>query len=144
MPRKSGRLTPIERTVAAVYAETGSQGFAAHKAGITQPGASMALSRPAVREEVLRIQMERLVGEGVPAALNCLLEITGNPKAPAGARVQAAKVLMDKAGFGISDAMQGKEPHEMSPGELAEAIAKLEAMAAAKATPVGPGPDVFD
>ena len=146
MMRRNGRLTQAEGTFVAHMAATGDTAYAAAKAGYTQPGreGGRLLDRPLVREEVLRLQMERLVGEGVPAALNCLLEITGNPKAPAGARVQAAKVLMDKAGFGISDAMQGKEPHEMSPGELAEAIAKLEAMAAAKATPIGPGPDVFD
>ena len=146
MPDQNGRLGRQERAFAATYAATGDKTYSAAKAGYAKPenAAWKALQRPLVREEVLKVQMERLVNEGVPAALNCLLEITGNVKAPAGARVQAAKVLMDKAGFGIADAMQGKEPHEMTPAELADAIAKLEAMAAAKATPIGPEPGIFD
>lgn len=144
MPRKNGHLTRQETVVAAVYAETGSQGFAAHKAGISQPGASLALQRPAVQAEIARLQTEKLFNVALPAAVACVIEVLTNAKAPAGARVQAAKLTFDRT-LGVIDGAQGKEAHEMSGSELADAIARLEDIAAARAKPVTPPEiSVFD
>jgi hypothetical protein len=132
MPLKSGALTPQERKVAGVYAVTGDQGYTAYKAAISQPGASKALSRPAVQAEIARLQVERLFTEALPAAVSCLVSLIKNEKAPAGARVQAAKVVMDRT-LGAGDAAHGKEPHEMSGEELARAINELTRVAADRA-----------
>ncbi len=56
-------------------------------------------------------------------------------KAPAGARVQASKVVLDRT-LGQQDDGERKEPHEMTPAEIADAIGKLEAMAAERAKPI--------
>jgi hypothetical protein len=103
---------------------------------------SRSLQRPAVQAEIVRIQTERLFNDLLPAALTCLGSIIANDKAPAGARVQAAKVVIDRT-LGRDDAFGGKEPHEMTGEELSEALAKataqieaLEARAAAKARPI--------
>lgn len=135
MPLKSGALTGQERKVAEVYAVTGDQGYSAHKAGLTQPGASKALSRPAVQAEVARLQVERLFVEALPAAVTCLVSLIKNEKAPAGARVQAAKVVMDRT-IGAGDAGASKEAHEMTGEELARAIDELTRVAAERARPV--------
>ncbi len=144
MPLKTGRMTMREQSVARVYADTGSQGFAAHKAGISLSGAGKALDRPAVQAEIARLQTERLFNEALPLAVACLVEIMQNAKAPAGARVQAAKLTFDRT-LGVLDGAQGKEAHEMSGSELADAIARLEDIAAARAKPITPPESsVFD
>lgn len=150
MPRKNGHLTNQERAIAAAYADTGSQGFAARQAGVQQPAASKALQRPAVQAEILRVQQERLTNDLLPLAVRCVEEILTNVKAPAGARIQAAKLVFDRT-LGVQGALGDKEPHEMSGSELADAIAKLEAMAADRAKPIeaevlddAPGAGIFD
>lgn len=150
MPRKNGHLTNQERAIAAAYADTGSQGFAARQAGVQQPAASKALQRPAVQAEIMRVQQERLTNDLLPLAVRCVEEILTNVKAPAGARIQAAKLVFDRT-LGAQGALGDKEPHEMSGSELADAIAKLEAMAAARARPIdaeviddAPGQGIFD
>jgi len=144
MPLKTGRMTMREQSVARVYADTGNKGEAARIAGITQRGAEMALERPAVQAEIARLQTERLFNEALPLAVQCLVEILTNAKAPAGARVQAAKLTFDRT-LGVLDGAQGKEAHEMSGSELADAISRLEDIAAARAKPVStPESSVFD
>lgn len=114
---------------------TGSQAFAQHHAGMSSGGVSLALQRPAVQAEIARQQVERLFTEALPAAVTCLVNLIQNEKAPAGARVQAAKVVMDRT-LGRDDAEGGKAPHEMSGEELAKAIEELTRLAADKAMPV--------
>lgn len=150
MPRKNGNMTRQERAIAGAFAETGSQKAAAQIAGLSQPGASLALQRPAVQAEILRIQQERLTNDLLPLAVRAVEDILRSDKAPAGARIQAAKLVFDRT-LGAQDALGGKEPHEMTGSELADAIAKLEAMAASKARPIEdatvvddtPGGDIF-
>lgn len=139
MPRKKGGLTRQEKVFAETIAGTGDKHYAAAKAGYSQPavGAHRALARPIVHAEIARIQTDRLFNELLPAAINCLAEIIASPKAPAGARVQAAKLVMDRT-LGGDDARQGKEPHEMTGEELANAIDQLERIAAERAKPVQP------
>jgi phage terminase small subunit len=140
-----------ERLFAAAYADTGDKAFATAQSGYSGPARSVAakvLARPMVQAEVLRIQQERLENELLPLAINCLRSIIISDKAPAGARVQAAKVVMDRT-LGKDQANDGKEPHEWTAGRLAEEIDRLEQIAAARAKPVEatqleqPKPDLF-
>ena len=137
MPIKGGKQTTSERAFAHHYALTGDRNYAAAKAGYADPpsGASRALARPAVQAEIARVQQERLFSEALPAAVQCLISIATDPKAAAGARVQASKVILDRT-LGIDEAMKGKEPHEMTPDELAKAIERLQRLASDKARPI--------
>lgn len=139
MPDKVGRLSPYEARIAdALTGDPRTMDIAA-RIGQSPANVSRALARPGVQAEIVRLQTERLFREGLPAAVNCLLEITGNPKAPAGARVMAAKVLLDRT-LGADGRIDGKEPHEMTGEELAAAIAKLSAVASDRAVNVTPDP----
>lgn len=134
---KSGALTPAETRVAQAYAGTLDQGFAAKKAGISQPGASKALQRPAVQAEIVRIQTEALFSEILPLAVAVHRRLLTDPKVPAGAQVQAVKLAYDRT-LGMEGADKAKEPHEMTPDELARAINALERVAADRARNVTP------
>lgn len=141
MPDQKGRFTPQERAFAEAYAATEDRAYSAAKAGLVQPAtaASKMLARETVQAEIARIQVERLFNEALPAAVDCLVSIIRSDKAPAGARVQAAKVVMDRT-LGATDAANGKAPHEMSGEELARAIAELERVASDRAKPVNAAP----
>lgn len=141
MPDLKGRFTSQELVFIETFLETGNRAGAAREAGYVQPSrdAGRVLSRPEVQAEIGRRQVERLFSEALPAAVGCLIAIVGNTSAPAGARVQAAKVIMDRT-IGQGDAANGKEPHEMTGEELARAIAELERIAADKAKVVSPPP----
>lgn len=131
MPDKKGRLNGSEQVFAKVYADTGNATLAAKEAGYAHPrmAGSRNLSRPGVQAEIVRQQVSRLTSEALPAAVNCLISIVTNENAPAGARVQASKVILDRT-VDTKDAADSKEPHEMTGDELADAIAKLERQAA--------------
>lgn len=123
--------------MAEAYAMTQDKRFAAHAAGVSDRSNAVgkALARPAVQAEIARVQQERLFSEALPAAVQCLISIATDPKAAAGARVQASKVILDRT-LGIDEAMKGKEPHEMTPDELAKAIEQLQRLASDKARPI--------
>lgn len=124
-------MTPQERAFAGAMAATGEPQLAAHKAGYRGSGsASLALQRPAVQAEIARLQTERLFNEVLPLAVKVHLQILEDPKTPAGARVQAVKLAYDRT-LGTDSAGGGKDPHEMSPDELAKAIAEAKLRAAA-------------
>jgi hypothetical protein len=144
VPRKSGKMTQQETVFARAYAATADRALAGVVARYSRPleMADKNLAKPAVQAEIAREQTARLFSEALPAAVGCLIEIITSPKAPAGARVQAAKVVMDRT-LGTDGAGQAKEPHEMTAEELAKAIDELERMASARAKPIEPEPDVF-
>ena len=135
MPLRDGTMTPAELKISAAMAATGDRAYAQQRANVSQPTVSKALARPAVQAEIARLQVERLFSEALPAAVTCLVQLIQNDKAPAGARVQAAKVVMDRT-LGAQEAMGGREPHEMNGEELAKAIEELTRLAADKAMPV--------
>ena len=92
--------------------------------------------------QITQQQLGRITSEAVPLAVQTLIEIMQNGKAPASARVQAAKVVIDRGlpsdGNGVA-----KELHEMTPEEIGQAIAALEGQAGALAkdvTPTKPDP----
>ena len=90
----------------------------------------------------MALQTARLTTEALPIAVGTLISVMQSDKAPAAARVQAAKVVIDRT-LGTGEGGQAKEIHELTPEELAMAINKLEAQAASMATPVS-APDVFE
>ncbi len=137
-----------EQVFAERMAATGDKAYAAAAAGYSQPavGAHRALARPGVQAEIARQQVAKLFETALPAAVACLVSIMTDTKAPAGARVQASKVVLDRT-LGSDDAKQAKEPHEMTPEEIANAIATLERVAADRARPVANAsqePDIFE
>lgn len=144
MPLKNGRLTRVETKFAKAYAATTDTVYSATKAGYAKPDTRGAetLHRPAVQHEIRRIQLERLFQEGLPLAVNVHLAILADERTPAGARVQAVKLMYDRT-LGDPDQVQAKQAHEMTPEELAKAIgeaklraAALEHVAADRAKPV--------
>lgn len=152
MPRKDGKLTAGERAISQTYAMTGDKAYTAVKAGLSVRAGTVdkALQRPAVQAEIARVQQERLFNVILPLAIGVHEQILQDPKAPAGARIQAVKLAYDRT-LGRDDAFKGKDPHEMTPDELAKAIDELKRAAADKAKPVldleanddEPGEDVF-
>ena len=151
MPLKSGALTPRERKFMEAYAETGCREVAERRAKY-RPGQGWGvLQRDEIQREIVARQVAILTSEALPCAVATILEIMRNPKAPAAARVQAAKLTFDRVMPSHAEA-GAKEPHEMTPEELAAAIDKLESVAAGKARAIEaqpidqakPDPGVFD
>jgi hypothetical protein len=135
MPLKSGRLTVSERGVAEQVALTGSPAAAAAKLGMSASGVRAALTRPAVQAEIAKKQQELLFSDILPLAVAAHKRILSDPRTPAGAVVQAVKLAYDRT-LGSEDAGRAKEPHEMTPEELAQAIGLLERVASERAKPV--------
>ena len=147
MPRKNGVLTRKERIFAHHMANGADHVAAATRAGYAAPhsAASQLATRPAVLAEHVRAQVERMQTEGLQTAVDCLLSIAGDPRAPAGARVQASKVILDRT-LGTQE-LEGADHSSLSPERLAELIAQLNRTIEAKArdvTPVPSDPSVFD
>jgi hypothetical protein len=141
------RLTERQTKFAKTLAVTGDKQLSAREAGYARPQSEgyKAAESQNVYAMVLREQHRILVCDAVPAAVACLVSIVRDPLAPTGARVNASKVILDRA-YATAGA-EGKEPHEMTSGELAEAIAKMEAAAAALAKPINAEvlePSVFE
>jgi hypothetical protein len=147
MPLKSGRFTSKEELFLQAYAETGNREVAEKRAKLAPAQGWKVLQREPIQREIVARQVAILTSEALPAAVSVVLEIMRNPKAPAAARVQAAKLTFDRVLPSHAEA-GAKEPHEMTPEELASAIDKLESIAAGKAKPMqeieGPKPGVFD
>jgi hypothetical protein len=138
MPLKNGRFTDRETLFVEAMAATGDIPYAMKKARYASMGAaSDALARPEVQAAIVRRQEARLISEALPAAVATLLDVM-QPGNPAGARVQAAKIVIDRAMPQHEDG-RTKELHELTPEELAAAIASLEAAAGAMAKDVSPG-----
>lgn len=141
MPLKNGRRTHQERAVVEAYVATGSVTEAARRAGYAQPSAaSKALARPELAAEVLRRQRERLITEGLPLAVDTLVSIMQNELQPAGARVSAAKIVLDHT----KQDEQGRDKSiaDMLPEELVEELAKARAAVQARKEALAKAVDV--
>lgn len=136
MPIKGGKLTVQERKFSQVYADTGSVGFAAEKAGYAFPhvSGSKALARPAVQESIKRQQLARLNNELLPLALDTIETIMLNPKATDSNKLTAAGLVMKHTSS--ADGGQEKEPHEMTLDEIQARLAALRREASDRAKPV--------
>lgn len=137
MPKKGGKATPQERRFVKEYAATGHAQFAAAQAGYARPSAaaSQALARPAIQAAIREEQTARLNNELLPLAVRAIERLLLDPKTPAGATVQAAKLVMDRT-LGDTSAAGGKEPHEMTGEELARALDRLRQEASERSKPV--------
>lgn len=151
MSYRNGRpaLTPQERIFARAVANTGDKVYAAKEAGYRGPArvtAQKATSRPAVQAEIVRASLDRLHSEALPMAVGTLIAIMSDAKMPAGARVQAAKLVFDRT-LGSQDAAGDvKQDHELTADEIARRIDALSRIAMERArdvTPEGP-PSVSD
>lgn len=130
MPRKGGKVTAQERAFIKHMAATNDKTYAATKAGYRQPETvgHIVAAKPAIKAEIAREQTEKLFSELLPLAVTVHAKILADDKTPAGARVQAIKLAYDRT-LGQSDAAAGKEPHEMTPEEIAKALAQLQTSA---------------
>lgn len=128
MPYKNGRITTLERQVARLAVEPPTAEAVAHKLGRDSGQIRSVLGRPAVLTEIARIQEERLVRDLLPIALDVLRDIASDARAPAGARVQAAKVIVDRSftQAGIDGGKAGDDQSQMTPEQIGRAIAELE------------------
>lgn len=135
MPLQDGRMTRKEQDFALEYSRHGDRRAAELKAGYASGEGYVVLARPEIQRMVVAQQTARLTTDALPLAVGTLIDIMGNSKAPAGARVQAAKVVIDRA-MPLHEDGRPKELHEMTPDEIAAAISRLESTAAALAKPV--------
>lgn len=132
MPRKGGKLTPNERAIARIYAQTGDSAYANKQAGYSphSSSASKALQRPAVQAEVLRIQRELLVNDLLPLATSRLHKILADDTVKPSDHVQAVKVVYSHT-LASTEAGSDVPPHEMTPDQLAKALEDARLRAAA-------------
>jgi hypothetical protein len=135
MPLKNGRLTPGERAISREMALTGSPTATAAKLKFSEGGVRQALARPAVQAEIARQHNEMLFNDILPLAVAAHKRLLSDPRTPAGATVQAVKLAYDRT-LGSEEGAKTKEPHEMTPDELAQAIATLSRIASDRAKPV--------
>lgn len=129
MPLKNGHFTPLERRFIDAMVRFGDAPAAAWRAGVSGPmtaGYTM-LAKPAIRAEVARQAEERLFTEGLPKALEAHMRLLDDRATPAGARVQAIKLVYDRTLGSGDDEGAEKEPSDMSAGELQRSIARLNA-----------------
>lgn len=81
---------------------------------------------------------------GIEVAVDSLISVAGDPKAPSPARATAGTTLLRAAGMivtGKEHASGGKPPSEMSPDEVTAALAQLRQDLAARAPGDGSGDD---
>lgn len=137
MPKQNGHPTPKEQKFIEVYSETGDRVKAEQKAGYSKGGGYQVLARPEIQKQIVQHQTARLTSDALPTAVETLIEIMQNKKAPAAARVQASKVVLDRA-LPTDASGRAVELHEMTPEQLAQSIAVLEQQAANMAKDVTP------
>jgi len=135
MPLKNGRLTKQERAVARGMAEWGSTTTVAQRLRIPAGSVHAAMARPAVQAEYASQVRALLFSDILPLAVAAHKRVLSDPRTPAGALNGAIKLAYDRT-LGLDDVAGSKEPHEMTPEELATAIAALERAASDKARPI--------
>ncbi len=128
MPVKSGKMTPMERAFVQTMARVNDQTYAATKAGYKKPvqAGSDLMKKPGIAEATFAEVQRFLRDQGAAIGVYTLAELAVDTAIPAGVRRAAASDLAKLSGVGVSDAAQGKEPHEMTASELRDHAAKLE------------------
>lgn len=142
MPLNTGQLTRGEQAFIAAYADTGDRAKAEKLAAIPAGTGYRMMARPEVMKRIQERQIARINCELLPVAVDTLLDVMTSAKSPAAARVQAAKIVIDRA-LPVDASGAPKDLTEMTPEDLAQAISTMEGMAAAMAKPV-PSGDIFD
>jgi phage terminase small subunit len=128
MANKGGRFNPMQRNFVKVMARVNDATYAATKAGYsnpTQKGSEM-MKKPAIQEATFAEVQRFLRDQGAAIGVYTLAELAVDTAIPAGVRRAAASDLAKLSGVGVSDAAQGKEPHEMTAAELRDHASKLE------------------
>ena len=75
-----------------------------------------------------RALVARIATEGAEAAYAAALAVCNNPNAPAPAKATCATTILRAGGYLTGKAAdEAKEPHEMTPSELAARLADLQA-----------------
>jgi hypothetical protein len=144
VPLKTGAFTKGELAFIEAYAAHQDREKAEKAAGIAPRSGYSVLSRPDVQAEITR-RITADLHDLAAASVDTLRKLITGEKVPAAVRFNAAKYTLDRV-LGDGSAVQRKELHEMTQEEIAEGLAKLEAVAASMAKPVNP-PDpgaIFD
>jgi hypothetical protein len=136
MPLKGGRMTSRERALIEARASGADMATAARRAGYaTKAAAYEAAAKPEILAAIQAQQAARLVHEGLPIAVQTLIEIASDARQPPASRIQASKIIVDR-GLPLGDPARDKRPEDMSGEELARAIAALQRRASDLARPV--------
>lgn len=135
MPRRDGGLTVQETKFLEHYSVHKDRSKAERHAKLAPRSGYAVLARPEIQKRIVQEQVTRLNTDALGIAVGTLIEIMENKKAPAAARVQASKVVLDRALPTGADGRH-KDLHEMSPEEIKAALANLEGLAAAHAKDV--------
>ena len=113
-----------------------------HASGLTKNGVGMALQRPSVQAEIVREQTRILYETALPLAVGRLVRILQDDRIRPSDHNQAIKIALAHT-LGGSASAEAKDPHEMTPDELAKALneaklraAALESVKADRARPV--------
>lgn len=106
----SNELSERERNIVRLLARGPTKKEICNLIGLTYEGVYKALERPRVAA-AMRRELERvLTTEAAPEALSTLREIMRDARAPAAARVTAARAILERAGLGTStDAGTGQQ-----------------------------------
>ena len=103
----------------------GEAAVAAGYVGYPDSNASRLVRLPHIQRAIQRETERRLLVEGIPSALEFMVNAPGNVKLPGAVRFQAAKWVMEAAGHGLAAQRAAlglpgddKPLDEMSPGEL--------------------------
>lgn len=117
---------------------------AAEAAGYAQAGVQgRAIARRPRVAAAIRIETTRRMQHMAPVALTVLDKIMRDEKAPAGARVDAAKTILDRANY-VSDPKRSDRSDEIKPlaeysmQELEDLVQRLEAQRGSEARDVTP------
>jgi len=136
MPLKNGRLTKRERAFAAARAAGADVVAAGRRVGYSGASSAWAAeARPEILAAIQAAQARRLIEEGLPVAVQTLIEIASDARQPPASRIQASKIIVDR-GLPVGDPARDKRPEDMSGEELARAIAALQRRASDLARPV--------
>lgn len=125
-----------------------SLGTAALRAGIGQAAVQAAIRLPHVAAAIEAELQRVLQSEIAPAAFAFLRRVVASDKFGERVRVDAAKILLDRAGF--TPIKRGedkdiKDPDQMTTDELHRMVSQLERELSERATPITPGkPDLAD
>jgi len=130
-----------ERQISFVKAlvRSGDQTQAAIDAGYAQESAAVAASKllalPSV-SAMIAVELERVRIEGGLLGFNTLRLISRSDKAPAAARVTAARTLMEYAGMIGRTGQAEKDPADMSTEELRHLLGRIDTEIVSRAKPV--------
>ncbi len=137
-------MTAMEDDFVAHFVQLGDAIKAAEAAGYAQAGVQgRAIARRPRVAAAIRIETTRRMQHMAPVALTVLDGIMRDEKAPAGARVDAAKTILDRAAY-VSDPKRNDRSAddrplaEYSVAELEDLVQRLETQRGAEARDVTP------